>query len=136
MEKSQDSQEDTKIPTIDKLKEQIKADPEYAFRNLSEELRDNEELVLYALSLYHINLYYASKRVKMDEDFMLRAIKIAPSALEFADESLWNDRDFILKAVTIAPVSFCLIPDEFYKDKEIRAKADPEILDSIDKYIC
>jgi ribosomal protein S18 acetylase RimI-like enzyme len=112
---------------INKIKEQIKADPEYAFRELSEELRDNEEIVLYALSVYHINLFYANKRFIKDEDFMLRAMKVNFAALEFADESLYYTREFILKAITVAPEAFFLVPDEFYQDKEIREKAGDEV---------
>ena len=112
---------------INKIKEKIKADPYKAFMNLSEELRDNEEIVLYAVSVYHINLFYANKRFIKDEGFMLRAMKVDFAALEFADESLYYTREFILKAITIAPESFFLIPDELYQDKEIREIAGEHV---------
>ena len=112
---------------INKIKEKIKADPYKAFMNLSEELRDNEEIVLYAVSVYHINLFYANKRFIKDEDFMLRAMKVDFAALEFADESLYYTREFIIKAVSTAPESFFLIPDEFYSDKEIREIAGEHV---------
>jgi len=112
---------------IEKIKEKIKNDPEFAFRALSEELRSNEEIVLYAVSLYHINLFYANKKFIKDEEFMLKAIKIDYASLEFADESLYYDRDFILKVVAMEPGSYVLIPDELYGDKEIRKLAGDNV---------
>lgn len=74
------------------------------FRFVTENLKDDEEMILAATAYSWKYFQYASDRLKKDRNFILQALgqcKGCGDALQYVDEELKADREFIMQAIKI-----------------------------------
>ena len=79
----------------------VKEDPYVFEKHVSEQLKDDEDVVLAMMSSdqaqdWHLD--YASERLKQDKEFIIKVVKVKPGAFCWASESIRNDIE-VLKAV-------------------------------------
>ena len=72
----------------------------YAFRDASEALRNDREVVLAAVKDNWLALRYASQALRNDRALVLAAVVECGLALQYASEALRNDRALVLTAVS------------------------------------
>lgn len=70
-----------------------------ALAYVSEELRNDKDVVLAAVSNYGYALEYASKELCADKEVVLAAVRDNGYALEYASKELRADKDVVLAAV-------------------------------------
>ena len=90
---------------------------------ISDELKDDREVVLAAVKKYGFNLTYASEELKKDREIVLEAVKNCGYALKYVIEEFKNDREIILEAVKSYGTILEIVPEEFKKDREIVLEA-------------
>lgn len=73
----------------------IRERPQY-LEFASDLLKDDKEVVSYAVSQQWGTLKFASNRLRKDKEVVRQAAKEDFRALEYADESLYNDEEFML----------------------------------------
>ena len=83
----------------EKMRERVKRSP-LLLMNASDELKDDKELVLTAVSKDGVALREASSRLRKDRDVVLAAVKQNPLALDFAlNEDLRDDEEIAIEAI-------------------------------------
>jgi hypothetical protein len=110
---------------ISMVKEGIK-NKGYSFIYASEELKDNEELLLLAIqnSDSHKIISFSSNRLRDNEKIILSAITKSKSnytknPLRYASERLKADKHFMLKAIEESFSSIAFATEELKKDEDI-----------------
>ena len=83
---------------------------------LSNDYRDDKNIVIELLKLNGQQLEYVSNRLKRDKEVVYTAINNDSNAFIYADESLFNDKNFILLALTNKDYSGYNGYDEEYYD--------------------
>ncbi|CAB9513276.1 expressed unknown protein [Seminavis robusta] len=63
------------------------------------EMRDNKEIVMIAVSHNGLELKFASRRLQQDRDVVLAAVESNPMALEHASEDLKADTEIVVRAL-------------------------------------
>ena len=115
----------------DVVKAAIKSLPQ-AFSYASEELRDDEEIFLAAISHRDFRAGYggdifkhASERLRSDKGVVLQVVEKDGWCLEFAPDELKADKEIVLKALEGYDQEFVLqyASDELKADKEVASKA-------------
>mmetsp|Transcript_44199 Transcript_44199/g.95180 ORF Transcript_44199/g.95180 Transcript_44199/m.95180 type:complete len:387 (-) Transcript_44199:145-1305(-) len=80
------------------LPERPLGDVSSMIKYVSEELRDDEEVMLRAL--HHSNVFgWCTPRLRQDRDFVLEAVKLDPSVVHHVADDLARDREIALAAV-------------------------------------
>ncbi len=74
-----------------------------AFSFLPEEIQDNEEMALIAISIFDGAFQYFSDRLKNDENFLARVAAKNSGVLRYFDSKYLKDEDFINKVLDIHP---------------------------------
>ena len=88
-------------------------------RHASEELRNDREIVLAAVSQYAYALEYASEELRNDREIVLAAVSQYAYALEYASEELRNNREIVLAAVSQNGRALEYASAELRNDREI-----------------
>jgi hypothetical protein len=100
----------------------IKINPN-SFKYASKKLRENKNFVKKALSICHCVIEHVSYEFKADRNIMMDCIKKDGLCLKFASEELQNDREFVIEAITNNGYSL-IYASEFQKNqKDIIMKA-------------
>ena len=133
---------------IESFSKEIKSNKQFAIEclkanksvleNLSENLKDDEEIVKLALMNNNLGeLEYASERIKSNKTFVLEILKSCTRAsnrgnfLEYLPETLKDDREVVTEAIRIAGSNIEKASDRFKKDRDIAllaAQEDADIL--------
>jgi hypothetical protein len=102
--------------------EAIKITPDYLY-NISDDLKDYEEIALFAVSNNPNNISFLSKRFKEDKLFILLVIENSnlyySSILNNISINLCNDFDVVLKAVSTSPREFKYASEKLRDNEEI-----------------
>ena len=95
----------------------------------SDELKNDKEIVLLAISQYGEALYYASDELRNDKEIVMAAIKQDGEVLEYASNELRKDKEFILQVVAISTYACKYSLLEGYKNfNEVVEKEGEEFL--------
>jgi hypothetical protein len=87
----------------------------------SDEIRDNKELVLFAVKNHASQLEFASKRLKMDYDLVKQAITQSGVTYRFIDENLKSDPYLIKKAIECSTgLALNYIDEKYLNHPEIK----------------
>ena len=99
--------------------ETIRLNGGFVLQYLSEELKNDRDVVMEALKKDSFALEYASEDLKKDKEIVKTAIEKRGLALWYASEELKNDRDIVLNAVKNNGIALGYASLELRKDKEI-----------------
>lgn len=86
-------------------------------RFLSPEMKENKDLMLYAVDIRPLNIKYMLDVWKDDEQVALRAVLKDPHVIEYVSDRLKDNEDFVLDARDRNPMALCYISDRL-KDKD------------------
>lgn len=89
------------------------------FKYASERLRDNKELALISMKDFGYSLEFASCRLKSDKEVVLTAVTRDGFALEYASDELKNDKDVVLRAIESGKFCYSDFGSTIKKDREI-----------------
>jgi len=89
-----------------------------ALQYASDELKNNKEFVLKAASQNGLALQYASGELKHDIEIVLKAVSQNGLALQYASNELKNDKEIILIAISQNGLALRYASDELRNDKE------------------
>ena len=127
---------DVKLHPLYNASEELKNDREFilaavtqcgrALEYASEELKNNREIVLAAVTQYGWALQHASEELKNNREFILAAVTQCGAALRYASEELKNNREIVLAAVTQDDCGWALkyASEELKNNREIVLAAD------------
>ena len=101
----------------------INKDLTNAFKNASDELKADKEVVLAAVKKHGYALEYASDELKADKEVVLAAVKNHGSSLKYASDELKADKEVILTAVKNYGYALEYASDELKADKEVVLEA-------------
>ena len=94
-----------------------------ALEYASDELKNDREILLVAVTKNGLALEYASKELKNDREIVLAAVKQdcwgPPFALQYASDELKNDREIVLAAVNQNGLALKYASNELKNDREI-----------------
>jgi len=108
---------------LEALKRKIPEDYDSALKYLPEEVRNNKEIVLVAVSNNWRALEYASEQLKNDRDVVLKAVRASGLALQYASEELRDDEEVVLTAVENEPNALFSASERLRDDKRIVLEA-------------
>jgi len=89
---------------------------EWNLEECSADLRDNEKIVIAAVTKWGGNFQYASERLKNDRNLVIRLSEY--DSLQYASESLRHNRNVVLKVVRRSSSAFRYASDEFRSDRK------------------
>ncbi len=89
---------------------------------IGENLKNNKELMLYAVNKYGVLLQYANKKLRGDRNIVSAAIENDPSSMQYVSKELLSDREFILSA---------LQANEYLKDHLFNSSSKQKMLDKM-----
>eukprot|EP00658_Telonema_sp_P-2_P085706 TRINITY_DN9827_c0_g1_i2.p1 TRINITY_DN9827_c0_g1~~TRINITY_DN9827_c0_g1_i2.p1 ORF type:complete len:658 (+),score=155.70 TRINITY_DN9827_c0_g1_i2:188-2161(+) len=92
----------------------------------SEELRNDQGVVLAAVVWDGRALRFASEVLRNDKDVVLAAVRENGHALEFVSEELRNDKEVVLDAVMVIGSALKVAAEELRNDKDVVLAASPE----------
>ena len=92
--------------------------------NASEELKNDREFILAAITQFGGPLGYASEELKNDRAFILAAVTQNGRALRYASEELKNNREIVLAAVTQNGWALIDASEELKGERDIVLAAD------------
>jgi len=92
-------------------------------KNLSDTLKDDQELVSLLVFRDGRDLQYASKRLRADATTTLIAIKQTEEAFRYVSNTLKFDESYLLKALDTNPDVVSLIPKYMLKNRNIALRA-------------
>ncbi|KAG2383349.1 hypothetical protein C9374_004686 [Naegleria lovaniensis] len=87
------------LDDIDEAKRSLSEYCCYLFQ-LSERLRDHEEIVKLAIHLDNSSMQYASERLKNDRTFCMEVVRSNPHVFPDLTQELQNDKEFILELLS------------------------------------
>ena len=108
--------------------------------HMSEEIRDNYDLVLTAVKRYGGNLESASKQLQDNDDIVAAAVKNSSGALKFASPRLKNNFDIVMTAVKSSSFTLLYAGEEMQDNFDIVMTAvthqntnyfHPDVIESI-----
>src|SRR5436189_35559 len=76
------------------------SNPGFSLLYASERLKDNDEMVLAAISIDKWALKYTSERLKDKDEIVLASVEKNGSTLEYASERLRDNQEIVLTAVS------------------------------------
>ncbi len=85
----------------------------------SDALKDDKEVVIAAIENFGIALKYASARLKDDKDVVLIAVKVKELVLVYASDRLKNDQEIGLAAVTKFGGSLAIVSSEVRRNESV-----------------
>ena len=91
----------------------------YELKFVSDELKNDKEIVLVAVTEYGVALEYASDTLRNDREVVLAAVRQDGDALVHASDELKNDREIVLAAVHQNGWALQYASEELRNDKEI-----------------
>lgn len=95
-------------------------DKDYTYLNyLDENMRDEEQLILYSININGLALYYASDNIKKNKDIVLKAINNSGLALEYVSKELSNDLDIVLPAIKKCGFAYMYVSEELKDNKDL-----------------
>ena len=86
-----------------------------AFSFVPEHIKDNEEMALIAISIFHGAFEYFSDRLKKDEAFLIRAVAKNYGILRYLDSKYLKDEPFITKVLNTCPSYRMITTKDFAK---------------------
>jgi hypothetical protein len=89
------------------------------FKNASEQLKNNRELVLSLVKLNGRTLKYASNILKNDKEIVWEALKNDLNAFKYISDDLKNDRKIVLFVIKEAGVLYQYVSENLRNDREI-----------------
>ena len=89
------------------------------FLVLNNDLKNNKEIVLEAVTTWGYLLQYASKELQKDREIVLAAITQCGTSLQFASEEFKKDKKIVLIAVNKSGYALQYASKELRNDKEI-----------------
>ncbi|KAG2393802.1 hypothetical protein C9374_003566 [Naegleria lovaniensis] len=92
------------VDDADEAKKVLCEDGCYLFQ-LSDRLRDNEEIVKHAINAKHVNLYMASERLQHDFAFLLSVVRSNPETFSKIPQEFRNDKEFVLELLNTSMTS-------------------------------
>lgn len=90
-----------------------------AFALLSEEERDNKELVWAAIKSHPSLIRYASDRIKDDDEIIKYCVVEKASSLKYASPRLLNDKNLIMESIKKSPFAFSYFSEKMKDNEEI-----------------
>lgn len=102
------------------LIEEIKRKNVWAIKHVSNDLRDDREVILMVVKRMGLTLKYASKTLRNDPEIVFEAAKETGWALEHASMSLRSNKDFLLKLIKEDIIhALIFASNELKNDKEL-----------------
>lgn len=89
------------------------------FKNASEQLKNNRELVLSLVKLNGRTLKYASNILKNDKEIVWKALKNDLNAFKYISDDLKNDKKIVLFVIKQAGVLYQYVSETLKNDREI-----------------
>ncbi|HCC0888482.1 TPA: DUF4116 domain-containing protein [Salmonella enterica] len=90
-----------------------------ALKYVSDELKKNRDIVLAAVKTTGSALEFSDEEFKGDKEVVLTAARYSCDALDFASQALKNDRGFLFAAVQQSSTALMFFPDKFTDDEEL-----------------
>ncbi len=92
--------------------------------NVSNDFKDDEEIMLIALSQFGHVLEYADTKLQSDRNFILKAVKQGSkvnnhSLLRYCDEKFLSDKEIMVEAIKSDWEAYELVHPNIKKSKEI-----------------
>ncbi len=103
--------------------EQVKKNG-YFLSDVSDEFKNDKEIVLAAVSNKGWTLKYASNELKNNKEIVLAAVSNNGYSLKYASDELKNDKEFVLAAVSNDGWSLQYASNELKNNKEIVLAAE------------
>lgn len=92
-------------------------------KNVSEELKNDKEILLSAISITPEAIKEAGKELKNNRDFILEAIKIDSFVLYYVSSKFQNDKELVLEAVKQKSYVLVTASNKLKNDKEVVLEA-------------
>lgn len=92
-------------------------------RYLGQKMRDDEEIVLYAVKYSYRSFEFASYRLRNYENFVLRVFEVNPSCLAFAPKKMREDRELVTRLMEKEPFVYRYAKGEMLKDVTLAIQA-------------
>lgn len=124
-----------KITDIDRMKELLSKN-EVTLESASVELRDNEEIVTYALQKKVFDAYnLASERLKSKENIITLALQTNGINIKYVPDKYKNDKKYVKMAVKSNGVALTYVDNSMYDDEliKIAVKDSFEVLEIVPK---
>jgi hypothetical protein len=87
------------------------------YREMSPELKEDEELAILVVGRGYQELGYAGEGLRGSKEFMAKAVRVYGSVMQFAGEGLRNDEELFLEAIKDGSLNLTYFPDHLKKPK-------------------
>jgi len=109
------------------------------FGDLSEELRNNQRIILTVVRNDADILHYVSKELRNNKHFMLMVVQCNGCALKYASDELRNDQEVVLAAVKNDGQALVYASTELYNNRDIvlvAVQSNANVLGFASKKMC